>query len=173
MTIAGDHSPSSSAWRIWAHRSRCPQRSRHNPSPTSGAYPAGRAAMPHPPTVEHAWPCPDSGPLGPYLWNTCRSRTIPIRSSESVSMRKVRTQQLRGVLCKPAPTRGSGSSLRTWNTPPAVSVFALTHHRATNALAPAWHQRNRSKARHSAPCASPRASWPTHRRRSSHALAFG
>ena len=27
-----------------------------------------------------------------------------------------------GVRCSPAPTRGAGSSSRTWNTPPAVSA---------------------------------------------------
>ena len=42
---------------------------------------------------------------------------------------------LQGVLCAPAPTRASGSSSRTWNTPPAVSTFAPTHQRETNALA--------------------------------------
>jgi hypothetical protein len=31
--------------------------------------------------------------------------------------------------------RGTGSSSRTWNTPPVVSVFDPTHHRATKALA--------------------------------------
>jgi hypothetical protein len=36
---------------------------------------------------------------------------------------------------QPCPTRGAGSSSRTWNTPPAVSAFEPTHHRATNALA--------------------------------------
>jgi hypothetical protein len=36
-----------------------------------------------------------------------------------------------GVLCSPAPTRGAGSSSRTWKTPPAVSTLAATHHRAT------------------------------------------
>ena len=41
-----------------------------------------------------------------------------------------------GVLCSPAPTRrGAGSSSRTRNTPPVVSTFAPTHHRATDALA--------------------------------------
>jgi hypothetical protein len=45
-----------------------------------------------------------------------------------------------GVRCSPAPTRGSGSSSRTWNTPPAVSTFAPTHHRATNALASVDHR---------------------------------
>jgi len=40
-----------------------------------------------------------------------------------------------GVLCSLAPIRGFSSSSRTRNMPPAVSTFALTHHRATNALA--------------------------------------
>jgi len=40
-----------------------------------------------------------------------------------------------GVLCRPLPTRASGSSSRTWNTPPAVSTRLPMHHRATNALA--------------------------------------
>jgi hypothetical protein len=35
----------------------------------------------------------------------------------------------------PAPTRGAGSSSRTWNTPPVVSTLDPTHQRATNALA--------------------------------------
>jgi hypothetical protein len=42
---------------------------------------------------------------------------------------------LHGVLCRAAPTCGSGSSSRTCNTPPAVSTFAPTHHPATKALA--------------------------------------
>jgi hypothetical protein len=40
-----------------------------------------------------------------------------------------------GVRCGPAPTRGAGSSSRTWNTPPAVSTFDPTHQRATKAPA--------------------------------------
>jgi hypothetical protein len=36
-----------------------------------------------------------------------------------------------GVLCNPAPTRGAGSSSRTWNTPPVVSTFDPMHHPAT------------------------------------------
>ena len=40
-----------------------------------------------------------------------------------------------GMLCSLAPTRGAGSSSRTWNTPPIVSILSPTHHRATKALA--------------------------------------
>jgi len=42
-----------------------------------------------------------------------------------------------GVRCSPAPIRGAGSSSRTGNTPPTVSTFAPTHHRATKAPASA------------------------------------
>jgi hypothetical protein len=40
-----------------------------------------------------------------------------------------------GVRCSPDPTRGTGSSSRTWKTPPVVSILDPTHHRTTKALA--------------------------------------
>ena len=40
-----------------------------------------------------------------------------------------------GMLCGRVPTRGAGSSSRTWNIPPVVSILGPAHHRATKALA--------------------------------------
>ena len=40
-----------------------------------------------------------------------------------------------GMLCGRVPTRGAGSSSRTWNIPPVVAILGPAHHRATKALA--------------------------------------
>ena len=53
------------------------------------------------------------------------------------------------------PTRGSGSSSRTWKSPPAVSAVAPMHHRVTKGSR-GWHRRNRSIGRHSTGRAFPR-----------------
>jgi hypothetical protein len=44
---------------------RYPRRPCHNPSPRDAAYPLGRAATLHEPTVEHGWLAPGSGLRGP------------------------------------------------------------------------------------------------------------
>ena len=65
-----------------------------------------------------------SATKGQRLTGGLSSRTAPTRRTE-------RSRSSYGVLCSPAPTRGSGSSSRTWNAPPIVSTFAPAHHPAS------------------------------------------
>jgi hypothetical protein len=51
--------------RFRSHPPRYPRRPCHNPSPRDAAYPLGRAATLHEPTVEHGWLAPGSGLRGP------------------------------------------------------------------------------------------------------------
>jgi hypothetical protein len=50
-------------------------------------------------------------------------------------MRFLNRAPVQGVLCKPAPTRGVGSSSRTGYTPSTISTLCIAHQRATKALA--------------------------------------
>ena len=72
---------------------------------------------------------------------------------------------------QPRPDPRRRFILHTWNTPPAVSVFDPTHHRATKALASVASAKKSDTASFTTP-RIPEGASPSHRNRNSQAVIW-